>query len=328
MTVKGVTVTPGPEAAWLAARCGRAAEGAADGRPLLDTDVKLCEAILALSGNHQRAPRGGGVRPARGARRARGRARANSPPRWPNAEWCSPTPRNGPCRSAPASSGRARRPPTAGTRPSPSTPSTTSPGTPSPAASTSTSTTTGWPNSASNSPSTGRRWTWPSWARTARQSDWSEGRAVDGPLPHPALEVVHPLRVPGEPADADPRPRRPGHLDESGGRRGHRGGRQRLGRSRQRQRRRGGPRRGLPPHADRHRVHVPRTGAPGERAQVRDHRAARRRSQRPDQTPHQTDPSHRRIRPVVVRPQLLRSRPETSGTRSPTIRRRAQNVEY
>ncbi|WP_329466813.1 nitrate reductase subunit alpha [Streptomyces sp. NBC_01431] len=50
MTVKGVTVTPGPEAAWLAARCGRAAGGAADGRPLLDTDVKLCEAILALSG--------------------------------------------------------------------------------------------------------------------------------------------------------------------------------------------------------------------------------------------------------------------------------------
>ncbi|RGA05485.1 nitrate reductase subunit alpha [Microbispora triticiradicis] len=50
MTVKGVTVRPGPEAAWLAARCGRAETGPAAGRPLLDTDVKLCEAILALSG--------------------------------------------------------------------------------------------------------------------------------------------------------------------------------------------------------------------------------------------------------------------------------------
>ncbi|MGW1864987.1 nitrate reductase subunit alpha [Streptomyces mauvecolor] len=50
MTVKGVTVHPGPEARWLASRCGVAPEGPASGRPLLDTDVKLCEAILALSG--------------------------------------------------------------------------------------------------------------------------------------------------------------------------------------------------------------------------------------------------------------------------------------
>ncbi|MCX5386787.1 nitrate reductase subunit alpha [Streptomyces sp. NBC_00083] len=50
MTVKGVTVHPGPEMRWLASRCGTKAEGPASGRPLLDTDVKLCEAILALSG--------------------------------------------------------------------------------------------------------------------------------------------------------------------------------------------------------------------------------------------------------------------------------------
>nr|WP_236570319.1 nitrate reductase subunit alpha [Streptomyces mexicanus] len=51
MTVKGVTVRPGPEVRRLAARCGTAAgPGPAQGRPLLDTDVKLCEAILALSG--------------------------------------------------------------------------------------------------------------------------------------------------------------------------------------------------------------------------------------------------------------------------------------
>ncbi|MEU6548966.1 nitrate reductase subunit alpha [Streptomyces sp. NPDC046915] len=50
ITVKGVTVRPAPEARWLASRCGTAASGPARGRPLLDTDVKLCEAILALSG--------------------------------------------------------------------------------------------------------------------------------------------------------------------------------------------------------------------------------------------------------------------------------------
>ncbi|MEO3751637.1 molybdopterin-dependent oxidoreductase [Streptomyces sp. B6B3] len=50
MTVKGVRVDPSPESAWLAAHCGTAAGGSAAGRPLLDTDVKLCEAILALSG--------------------------------------------------------------------------------------------------------------------------------------------------------------------------------------------------------------------------------------------------------------------------------------
>ncbi|MET8944032.1 nitrate reductase subunit alpha [Streptomyces sp. NPDC004542] len=50
ITVKGVTVRPSPEARWLASRCGTAASGPARGRPLLDTDVKLCEAILALSG--------------------------------------------------------------------------------------------------------------------------------------------------------------------------------------------------------------------------------------------------------------------------------------
>ncbi|MFJ8002081.1 nitrate reductase subunit alpha [Streptomyces sp. NPDC096310] len=50
MQVKGVQVNPAPESAWLAARCGVAQEGAAKGRPLLDTDVKFCEAVLALSG--------------------------------------------------------------------------------------------------------------------------------------------------------------------------------------------------------------------------------------------------------------------------------------
>ncbi len=50
MTVKGVTVRPEAESRWLAERCGTSRGGPARGRPLLDTDVKLCEAILALSG--------------------------------------------------------------------------------------------------------------------------------------------------------------------------------------------------------------------------------------------------------------------------------------
>ncbi|MFC3980822.1 nitrate reductase subunit alpha [Streptosporangium jomthongense] len=50
LTVKGVTVGTAPEARWLTARCGQAGDGPAAGRPLLDSDVKLCEAILALSG--------------------------------------------------------------------------------------------------------------------------------------------------------------------------------------------------------------------------------------------------------------------------------------
>ncbi|MFE9611230.1 nitrate reductase subunit alpha [Streptomyces sp. NPDC006012] len=50
MQVKGVTVVPAAEDGWLAARSGTADHGPAAGRPLLDTDVKFCEAILALSG--------------------------------------------------------------------------------------------------------------------------------------------------------------------------------------------------------------------------------------------------------------------------------------
>ncbi|MEV7614159.1 nitrate reductase subunit alpha [Streptomyces sp. NPDC089799] len=50
MQVRGITVHTTAESHWLAERCGTARHGTAAGRPLLDTDVKLCEAILALSG--------------------------------------------------------------------------------------------------------------------------------------------------------------------------------------------------------------------------------------------------------------------------------------
>ena len=51
-----------------------------------------------------------------------------------------------------------------------------------------------------------------------------------GALPDPALEVVDPLRVPGQPAHAAAVPRRPGDLDEPCRRRQDRRGRQRLDR--------------------------------------------------------------------------------------------------
>ncbi|MBF8192845.1 nitrate reductase subunit alpha [Nonomuraea sp. K274] len=48
--VKGVTFMPDREVDWLGRRCGLVPRGVAKGRPELDTDVKACETILALSG--------------------------------------------------------------------------------------------------------------------------------------------------------------------------------------------------------------------------------------------------------------------------------------
>ena len=50
LTTKGVTVNADPEVADLAARHGVYDRGAAAGRPALDTDVKMADTILALSG--------------------------------------------------------------------------------------------------------------------------------------------------------------------------------------------------------------------------------------------------------------------------------------
>jgi nitrate reductase / nitrite oxidoreductase, alpha subunit len=50
LPVKGVSFTPDVEIGWLAARNGTSIQAPAHGRPLLDTDVKVCEMILALSG--------------------------------------------------------------------------------------------------------------------------------------------------------------------------------------------------------------------------------------------------------------------------------------
>ena len=70
-------------------------------------------------------------------------------------------------------------------------------------------------------------------------------------LPDAALEVVDPLRVPGQPAHADAVPRRLGAVDEPAGRRGDRRARQRLGRGAQPQRHRRHARGRLAPRARR-----------------------------------------------------------------------------
>jgi nitrate reductase alpha subunit len=49
-TTKAVTVDVGPEVAFLKKINGEVRGGPADGRPRLDTDIRCCEAILALSG--------------------------------------------------------------------------------------------------------------------------------------------------------------------------------------------------------------------------------------------------------------------------------------
>ncbi|HEX6870735.1 MAG TPA: nitrate reductase subunit alpha [Micromonosporaceae bacterium] len=49
-TTKGVTVEVGPEVEFLSKVNGTVRGGVADGRPSLNTDIKACEAILALSG--------------------------------------------------------------------------------------------------------------------------------------------------------------------------------------------------------------------------------------------------------------------------------------
>ena len=88
-------------------------------------------------------------------------------------------------------------------------------------------------------------------------------------LPDAALEVVDPLRVPGQPAHADSVPRRRDAVDEPAGRPGARDLRQRLGRGDQPQRHRRLPRHRLTPDPAGHVPDVPRQGPTSERAQDR-----------------------------------------------------------
>src|SRR6266536_3045160 len=123
-------------------------------------------------------------------------------------------------------------------------------------------------------------------------------------LPDPALEMVDPLGIPGQPVHAVAVSRRADDLDVAAGRLEgwHRG--QRLDRGGQPERRGGRPRDRLAPDARGHRVHVPRAGARHRCADRRDQRQARRYPQLADPAADQADAPDRRLRAAVVRLQL------------------------
>ena len=95
MTTKAVTYHPDEEIAYLSAKNGVMLGGAGDGRPAIDTDAKMAEAILALSGDDQRPARRAGL-PAAGAAH---RHPAGRPRRGQRGEAGSPSPTPRPARS-------------------------------------------------------------------------------------------------------------------------------------------------------------------------------------------------------------------------------------
>ena len=116
-TVKGVPFDVRKSVDYLRARNGAVRGGRADGRPRLDRDTDMCEAILALSGttNGHLAVQGFRAVEQRTGTRWRTWRRRTRASRSP-----SPTPRPRPHRSSPHPSGRGRRPAAAATRLSPS----------------------------------------------------------------------------------------------------------------------------------------------------------------------------------------------------------------
>ena len=96
------------------------------------------------------------------------------------------------------------------------------------------------------------------------------------------------------------------------------GGRQRLDRGLQPQRGHRGARHGDPPGPAGHRAHVPRRRPPPADAGLRVFRAARRDRQLPHRRGDETHAHDRRLRPTLLRVQLLRSAPAPSATNSPS----------
>ena len=124
---------------------------------------------------------------------------------------------------------------------------------------------------------------------------------ADAQVPDAALEVVDPLRVPGQHPHADAVPRRRDAVGQPRGRRGPRDQGQRLGRGVQPQRRRRVPRNGLAPHPAGHVPDVPRQGPPPERAADRAAGQARRDGQLADADRDEADALHRRLRAAELR---------------------------
>src|SRR5581483_3685336 len=126
-------------------------------------------------------------------------------------------------------------------------------------------------------------------------------------LRDPALEVVDPLRVPGQPAHAHPVPRRGHAVGQQRRRRGTRDPRQRLGRGLQPKRRDRLPG-GRHSQGPAGRVHdVPRQGQAPERPAHRARGKARRHRQLGHADRDEADSLHRRLRAAQLRLQLLRA---------------------
>ena len=223
--------------------------GAGDGRPAIDTDAKMAEAILALSATTN------GRLAVQGFRQLERRTgtRARRPRRGQRGEADHLRRHPGPAGSGDHQPGvvgqRDRRAPLRPVHRQRRAAS--SPGTPSPGGCTSCSTTTGCTRWARPCRSTGCRWTCTGCSASRRSASGRGRRVGDRALPDPALEVVDPLRVPGQPVHAVALPRRTGGVDERAGRRRDRGARQRLGRGGQPQRRDGAARDRQPPDARR-----------------------------------------------------------------------------
>ena len=142
-------------------------------------------------------------------------------------------------------------------------------------------------------------------------------------LHHAAPEMGHPLDLYRQSADADAVARRAVCLDQRDRCQGRRHRRQRLGRSLQHQRRAGGARGGLAARQAGHVHDVSCAGEDRERSGLRADRSARRHPQFSDPGRSQADPHDRRLRPAILRLQLLRH-----GWLQPRrIRHHSQDVE-
>ena len=303
-SVKGAHWIADEEIDELRAANGAIRGGVADGRPSIERVEHACEAILRALGNHQRAPRRAGLRVAGGDHRGRaGRSRrharrrpdhvpGHADPAAHRDHLAGVVGDRGPRspllavhdqRRAREALAHALGPSALLPRPRLDARARRGPADVPPAA---------------RPPGDLRR--------PGRRRRLGAPRA-DPALPDPALEVVDPLRVPGQPAHADPVPRRRHALDQPRGCRGAGDRRQRLGRGLQPQRRGRLPRDRLPPDPRGDLSDVPRQGPPPRRAADRDRRQARRDRQLADPDRDEADPFHRRLFPAQLRLQLLRA---------------------
>ena len=301
-TVKNVTFRLEEQLARLAESGGVMLGGAADGRPAIDTDQKMAEAILTLSGttNGELATQGFRTLERRVGKPLHDLAEGSEEKRITFAQTQqAPVPViTSPEWSGSETGGRRYAPVhrQRGTTQTVAHPDREDALLPGPRLDARPRRgTADLPATAGHAPAVRR-----AGARSGR------GQAGRGPLPDAALEVVHPLRVPGQPVHAVAVPRWTHRLAESGRRGRDRGRGQRLDGVPQRQRRAGGPGDRVPPDADRGGLRAPRPGAHHRRPEVGEHRSAGRHPQLGHPAAGETDAPDRRVRAAVVRVQLPR----------------------